>query len=956
MAIGDQRKRVRLYSDPPKPSQAAPEMGRISEGSKVVTFSIPQIRSAEITRRPSQASMSGEGFPRQQVQHSSLNNSTVISSSEADHPISSKTPFLGDHLTRLLAAQTSKFQIQMEFLEDLIQTDRLEAMDQLKGFTRLKEAQEALEQAYLQARNKYQELNPNGAMESLGEFDPSRAVEGNIFHLGLRLEGLKERMEQPAWNQRIGPESSPRRAPSHPGFSVQLSEEQLGTPTPSVHAPVPAVCIPYPEASTPKKNITQVQLEGDLSSISDGAGEEEEDEEGGDFLELPQPCKRQEEEEDLDHLLDQCSSFRSLPEVLSHKHNAEELGREATAAAGTKNGSPQKSSEANKTPPASKELHEKNSRKVQQPTRQSRRLSSIQAEAALRKPAEINSPTVAVPKTFSRKQQAEFSPQSSMASVRGSLASEPAAPHLPRKANTTLCEDLRIVSPETDSGFVGSETSRASPLAQLPKRQLAKMRSYSTPGLSSTIDEPPCSPSSKKAPGAVKQLGSNQSLGQVKPEAGRSRRTLVKRSPLQKTSPCRWTNEREPEDNENSHPDFETDTETHGGTSLDGSPPPRGRVSPSPSPISPNLAQAHHKNVLHTRLERDEAIEALQYEVSRLRRSLEESLHRQSSSPHPSIIQDLVHLYPSIPPTGTSRKSVVEYDGSFLATEPKRRSQKPPLAPHESELDFTPSESDDATSKLQNGRPQPASRIRPSKQRTVWGPYTGTQYPISTLESQEPKRLENSSVDPQNAQLHHGEDSAVPLQGKETKGSPTDGSRPSKQRLTEGWMCPSCKDLANSRNKDIAGAGDHKEIAPEEISGTQPKFTHHQQPKQAGLWYWAVPSAATSMNYIPAIPLAQCPLSSIIYSPPPLTTSICSSAALPAYDSSRRQASEWKTSRQRLQDRPFCFPSASLEDLNWTLSRAVEAAKDMKFTTEQMNQSLRSALKKARNPRTSHLF
>ncbi|KAL7980982.1 hypothetical protein Chor_002136 [Crotalus horridus] len=494
-------------------------------------------------------------------------------------------------------------------------------------------------------------------MESLGEFDPSRYVD--------------------IPTQRKQTFKNPPGFPRHP---IQ--------------------------ASTPKKNITQVQLEGDLSSISDGAGEEEEeDEEDGDFLELPQPCKRQEEEEDpgsssgpvrlsfnfisTREKKGRCSSFRSLPEVLSHKHNAEELGREATAAAGTKNGSPQKSSEANKNPPASKELHEKNSRKVQQPSRQSRRLSSVQAEAALRKPAEINSPTVAVPKTFSRRQQAEFSPQSSMASVRGSLASEPAAPHLPRKANTTLCEDLRIVSPETDSGFVGSETSRASPLAQLPKRQLAKMRSYSTPGLSSTIDEPPCSPSSKKAPGAVKQLGSNQSLGQVKPEAARSRRTLVKRTPLQKTSPCRWTNEREPEDNENFHPDSETDTETHGDTSLDGSPPPCGTVSPSSSPISPNLAQARHKNVLHTRLERDEAIEALQYEVSRLRRSLEESLHRQSSSPHPSIVQDLVHLYPSIPPTGTSRKSVVEYDGSFLATEPKRRSQKPPLAPHESELDFS---------------------------------------------------------------------------------------------------------------------------------------------------------------------------------------------------------------------------------------------------------------------------
>ncbi|XP_026542347.1 AT-hook-containing transcription factor [Notechis scutatus] len=836
---------VRLYSDPPKPNQAA-EMGRISEASKVVTFSIPQIRSAEITKRSSQASTSGygEGFPRQPAQPSSLSYSMGIASSETDCPLSSKTPFLGDHLTRLLTAQASKFQTQMEFLEDLIQTDRLEATDQLKGVARLKEAQEALEQAYVQARNQYQQLNQNGAMETLGEFDPNRGVEGSIFHLGLCLEGMKERIEQSAWNQQVGVEISPRSIPSHLSFPIQLSEEQMGTPTPSLHAPVPAVCMPYPEASAPKKNITQVQLEGDLSSISDGAGEE-------DFLELPQPCKTQ-EKEDMDYLLEQCSSFRSLPEVLSHKHNAEELGTEATTAAGTKGGSLQKPSASNKIPPASKGLQEKETperslRKVQQPTHQSRHVSSVQAEAALGEPTEISHPMVAVHKIFSRrKQEAEFSPHSSMASVRGSVASESGAPHSPsRKMDTTLCEDLRIVSPETDSGFVGSETSRASPLAQMPKHQLVKMRCYSIQRPSPTIDVPPCSPSSKKAPGVVKHLGPDTSPGQVKPEAGRNRCTLLKRNPLQKASPCRWMNEMEPEDNENFHPDSETETETQGGTSLDGSPPPRGRNGPRSSPISSNMAQARHKNFLHSRLERDEAIEALQHEVSRLRQSLEESLHRQSSSPHPSKVQDTAHLYPSVTPA------------RLLC-------------------------------------------------------------------------------------------------------SPRDGSRPSKQRATEGWLCPSCKDSSNSRNKDIAGAGDRKENAPEESSRTQPKFNQHQQPKQAGLWYLAVPSAATSLNYIPAIPLAQYPISSIIYSPPPVTTSICSSVALPAYDATRPQESEWKTSPQRVREYHCCsrtfLPSTSLEDLNWTLNRAVEAAKDMKFTTEQMNKSLSWALRKARSPRTSCLF
>ncbi|XP_032089244.1 microtubule organization protein AKNA-like [Thamnophis elegans] len=485
------------------------------------------------------------------------------------------------------------------------------------------------------------------------------------------------------------------------------------------------------------------------------------------------------------------------------------------------------------------------------------------------------------------------------------------------------------------------------------------MRSYSIQRPSSTIDMPPRSPSSKKAPGVVKQLGPDTSSGQGKPNAGRNRCTLAKRNPIQKTSPCRWTNEMEPEDNENFHPDSETETETQGGTSLDGSPPPHGRDSPGSSPICSNVAQAHHKNFLHSRLERDEAIEALQHEVSRLRQSLEESLHRQSSPAHPLRAQDTAHLYPRVTPAGTSRKSVVESDGSFLTTEPKGRTPKPSLAPRGCELDFNPSESDDALLKLQNGKRHKTPRMRSSKPCTVQGPYTGTQYPISTPETQDPKRLQTSALGHPNVQLQHGEDSAGHLAEKEIKGSPRDGSRPSKQRATEGWLCPSCKDSSNSRNKDIAGAGDRKENAPEESSRTQPKLNQQQQPKQAGLWYLALPPAATSMNYIPAIPLAQYPVSSIIYPPPPVATSI-SSLALPAFDSARPPATEWKTSRAHLREYHCCsrtvFPSASLEDLNWTLNRAVEAAKDMKFTTEQMNKSLSWALRKARSPRTSCLF
>lgn len=69
--------------------------------------------------------------------------------------------------------------------------------------------------------------------------------------------------------------------------------------------------------------------------------------------------------------------------------------------------------------------------------------------------------------------------QSSLTSLEGSGVSE----RLPRKslrqAGGPHVEEPWMTSPETDSGFVGSETSRASPLTQTPEHRLTHI---STPG------------------------------------------------------------------------------------------------------------------------------------------------------------------------------------------------------------------------------------------------------------------------------------------------------------------------------------------------------------------------------------------------------------------------------------------------------------------------------------------
>ncbi|KAL8174429.1 UNVERIFIED_CONTAM: hypothetical protein K2H54_044546, partial [Gekko kuhli] len=467
--------KVRLYSDPPKPSHSV-QMGTVSQGSKVMTFSIPQIRVAEVTGRsdPAPEAKSDQRLSIQ-LATSSCPNSMAAGDPKADGCTSMENPFSGDHLTKVLAAQARKCQSQLESLEELIRTGRLTPRDQLKAFARLKKAQGALEQTYLQAREEYKQLpnhqEPAGPPE---DFDPDRAVEGEIFRLEMRLEELKERIDQatPPETQNsfwatTSPDSWPARA----------SDMQTGSPTPSIQAPIPAVRTPYPQAPIPKDSSGQVQLAVEVSSISD---ETEEDEEG-----LPEPlCHKQfQVEKDFDSLLDHYSSFKSLPEVMSfeqlhlydHSLSPDAIDSAATRDSGTKDSNRGKVPEDNETICLSSSPQPQERKRPEVPPEKTTRVPSVQVEEPVHQgSADKSRPSPAVPKSSSSRQQVLLSPRGSTASVVGSTTAEHTARKSFQKTSVARSEDVRIVSPETDSGFVGSEASRVSPLAQLPKHRSSR--------------------------------------------------------------------------------------------------------------------------------------------------------------------------------------------------------------------------------------------------------------------------------------------------------------------------------------------------------------------------------------------------------------------------------------------------------------------------------------------------
>ncbi|RMB93502.1 hypothetical protein DUI87_30200 [Hirundo rustica rustica] len=211
-----------------------------------------------------------------------------------------------------------------------------------------------------------------------------------------------------------------------------------------------------------------------------------------------------------------------------------------------------------------------------------------------------------------------------------------AAQHGPRK-------EQRIVSPETDSGFVGSEASRVSPPAHSPEQHPPG------PGTPGSLGTSIAIPSALRPPRKREEtpLPSETALMGIYSPGGSGGPRLPPSSPSQSSSPPRW-----PESaGSDGGPDPEgdgthTDSEVGGRScaSAGGHPAAMARSpssplpspeTPSPTLLSPDLPSLEpaHCDLLGSRLERDQAIRALQDEVWRLRLRLEESLRRSRSYP-----------------------------------------------------------------------------------------------------------------------------------------------------------------------------------------------------------------------------------------------------------------------------------------------------------------------------------
>ncbi|KAK9955179.1 hypothetical protein ABG768_015067 [Culter alburnus] len=442
--------KVGLRSEPAKPSTAIVS-GVIQEGSKVITLSFPQAQRAEFS--------AGSANVTQQKNGSENSRKTVTRPSSVSSFSSRRSgPLTADHLTETLTKQTQRFQLQVDAFEALLKNGKLKPCEQITGLSTLAQGQESLERAYLDARAQYQMLQ-----QRQGEhvtFDPDRDLEGQIFRSGMRLDEIKEWLEHAEQNQPI---SEPTLTPLPP--SDVLSVSMLET-EPLPESPLSAV---HPEAC--------VGVE--VSSVSGESDTDREEEKILPFVLRPLYDKHQRVEKDFSNLMDRYQSYKELPGMLDQavtlkSHDLLDFGDSAPS---------EKKSTMIRQRHRTINESEMTKSAQQQPAVDCVPPSSPSVRSQVCDSMETHPEALCRSSVLPGQQGRERKMAGSRKTQSSSLTSlaestEPRTMGLKAKAKTVKASPLDgVMSPETDSGFMGSESSQLTPAVHSPLQQRAVVSS-----------------------------------------------------------------------------------------------------------------------------------------------------------------------------------------------------------------------------------------------------------------------------------------------------------------------------------------------------------------------------------------------------------------------------------------------------------------------------------------------
>lgn len=960
--------KVNLYSDPPRPSHSI-HAGTMPQGTKVLSFTIPQPHSVKWyvgpAERPQASEASGSPSAGGDLSPSSPTSMPTLGWLQEDAGgIAQDQP--SAKRAQELASQASRFLTKVESFIELIHAGRLTPRDQLKVFQQLEAAHAALEEDYLKAcRERHLSQQLAGSQGTPRRFDPDRELEAEIFQLGIRLDELKDLMDH---NE---------QEPGQVGSDLALDSSPA---TPSPHQPTDP---PSPLEQTRTSAIQALGPEPDATSIgphllhmnSDLSAPSNEAEDGP--LGLPAPLRHKElqAEQDFHGLLERYLSVKSLPEALRMEEEEAEgqgrtLGFDRPAPAPGKAVAP-------RLP-------------TRQPPAQDERSHGVPLEETVEQMASVKPADVCASVTrdghlqgLGRAEEAPPGPSrpphprgpksaashQSLASLEGSGISERLPPKSLHQAGGPPLEEPWMASPETDSGFVGSETSRVSPLTQTPEHRLSQI---STPGMlvqSFTLPVPrDAAPHHQTRGLPIPRRTSEPS----RPRSRAQRPPSGQDSPLQQRAPSFCLERALASEMEVPGSEFK------GQKRIPEPILPRATISPPPTPApvaaTPPREPAEITSTFFlTRTGRDQAIRDLQDEVSRLRLRLEDSLHQHpqgrptrsaSGCARPTRARkrsgDSSAAWSSHYGSKSTERSSGEPGGAEQAVPTGRRRARSSSVPREEPRLSLSSESEPASPRLfsERGRttensPQAArdgakgvsSTGRPDRV-TFRGQYTGQEYYVLS-----PKTVPRSSVP---VSCPHCRPPRTEDPGDAVSRDPVGPSR------SETLRCPLCSQVGSPSEGD---GPDSATSAPEKAT-TRRNSPSTSSPKQRskragspprpppGLWYLAAaPSAPAppAFAYISSVPILPYPSATVYYAPPAPTS------APPV-----RAAAEWPPAAC---SQPARGPRHSiqldlkdLEELNKALSRAVEAAESVRSTTQHMSRSLSAELRQARGLRGSCLF
>ncbi|NWU70407.1 AKND1 protein, partial [Pterocles burchelli] len=110
---------------------------------------------------------------------------------------------LGEKMSQILKDQTHQLIKKVENLSKHMTQETFLLQDNYLALNQLKRYLDALERNYLAAREEHRNLqlqNYKDKSINVGEFDPERKVEGEIFRLGMLLEDIQEQTDDSKCN------------------------------------------------------------------------------------------------------------------------------------------------------------------------------------------------------------------------------------------------------------------------------------------------------------------------------------------------------------------------------------------------------------------------------------------------------------------------------------------------------------------------------------------------------------------------------------------------------------------------------------------------------------------------------------------------------------------------------------------------------------------------------------